>query len=136
MTGTAEPAEPNVPARRLRRAALCAATIALGLALRAFGPKFGLPFLVVKYCGSALWGVMVYWLAALLWPRASRLRIAAGAAVVALVVEFSRLWRYEALDAFRLTMAGALLLGRVFSLWNLVAYAAGIALALAIDATG
>ncbi len=27
------------------------------------------------------------------------------------------------LDAFRLTTAGALLLGRVFSLWNILAYA-------------
>ena len=118
----------------LRRAALCAATLAGGLALRGFGPKLGLPFLVVKYGGSALWGVMVFWLVALPWPRASGARVAGVAAAVAVVVEFSRLWHTEALDAFRLTLAGALLLGRVFSLWNLVAYAAGIALALAIDA--
>jgi Protein of unknown function (DUF2809) len=30
------------------------------------------------------------------------------------------------LDDFRLTTLGALLLGRVYSLWNMLAYAAGI----------
>jgi hypothetical protein len=37
------------------------------------------------------------------------------------------------LDAFRLTTSGALLLGRIFSLWNLVAYAIGIAFGVWID---
>jgi hypothetical protein len=134
MTIARKPHEIENRVPPLRRAALCAVTIACGLALRGFGPKLGLPFLIVKYGGSLLWGAMVFWLVALLWPRASRPKIAGAAATVAAVVEFSRLWHAETLDAFRLTLAGALLLGRVFSLWNLVAYAAGIALALAIDA--
>jgi hypothetical protein len=53
--------------------------------------------------------------------------------VIAIVVEFSRLVHTPWLDAFRLTTAGALLLGRIFSLWNLVAYAVGIAFGVWID---
>jgi len=40
---------------------------------------------------------------------------------------------YPGARRFRLTTAGALLLGRVFSLWNMVAYGGGIAWALALD---
>jgi hypothetical protein len=59
--------------------------------------------------------------------------MAAIALAIAVSVEFSRLYQTPALDEFRLTLAGKLLLGRVFSLWNIVAYAAGIGLGMAIE---
>ncbi|TIX89419.1 DUF2809 domain-containing protein [Rhizobium sp. P44RR-XXIV] len=108
-------------------------TIACGLALRRFGYAADLPFAVVKYGGSILWGAMVYWLLATLFVAVKPFKIAFGALILATAVEFFRLWHAPALDAFRLTTAGALLLGRVFSLWNIVAYAVGIAAALALD---
>ncbi len=108
-------------------------TIAAGLALRRYGYALNLPFAIVKYGGSLLWGAMVYWLLATIFVSSARFRIAMAALLVAVAVELFRLWHTPNLDAFRLTAAGALLLGRVFSLWNIVAYAAGIALALAID---
>lgn len=108
-------------------------TVACGLALRRFGYAAGLPFAVVKYGGSILWGAMVYWLLATIFVSPRRFRIAVAALLIAVVVELFRLWHTPDLDAFRLTAAGALLLGRVFSLWNIVAYAAGIALSLALD---
>ncbi|UWU23257.1 DUF2809 domain-containing protein [Rhizobium sp. CB3060] len=92
-----------------------------------------LPFVAVKYGGSLLWGAMVYWLLATLFVATGRFRIAAAALIVAVLVELFRLWHTPTLDAFRLTTAGALLLGRVFSLWNILAYAAGIAAALVLD---
>jgi hypothetical protein len=52
---------------------------------------------------------------------------------VAVAVELIRLVHTPWLDDFRLTLAGALLLGRIFSLWNLVAYAAGIVLGAVAD---
>jgi len=55
------------------------------------------------------------------------------AAPFAAAVEFSWLHRTPALDAFRLTAAGALPLGRVFSYWNILAYGAGIGLGAALD---
>lgn len=113
--------------------ALCLATIASGLILRRFGMGLGLPFGVVKYGGSLLWGTMVYLLLAVIALRRPASWLAILAALIALCVELSRLHHTPWLDAFRLTTPGALLLGRVFSLWNLAAYGAGIALGWATD---
>ncbi|MET4391228.1 hypothetical protein ABIB73_007017 [Bradyrhizobium sp. F1.4.3] len=68
-----------------------------------------------------------------LLPRLTRTQIAAIAAAIAVVVEFSRLVHAPWLDAFRLTTAGALLLGRIFSLWNLVAHLIGIVAGVWLD---
>lgn len=113
--------------------ALCLATITSGLLLRRFGMGLGLPFGIVKYGGSLLWGTMVYLLLAVLAVRRPATSLAILAALIALCVELSRLYHTPWLDAFRLTTPGALLFGRVFSPWNLVAYGAGIALAWGID---
>lgn len=115
---------------RLRLLAGTTLVIAAGLALRLL--ELGLPGPVVKWGGSVLWGAMVYGLVGLVLPR-PRGRIVAVAAAVALAVELFRLIHTPALDAFRLTLAGKLLLGRVFSPWNLVAYAAGILAARRVD---
>ena len=65
---------------------------------------------------------MVYWIAALLIPRWRPLRLAIVAALAAAVVELFRLIHTPALDTFRLTLAGRLLLGRVFSVFDIAAY--------------
>jgi hypothetical protein len=115
------------------RACLCVFIIVSGLALRAFGLPFGLPASVVKYGGSLLWGTMVFFLLAMLASNLSRPEIASIAAVVAICVELLRLVHFPWLDAFRLTLPGALLLGRVFSVWNMIAYGAGIGLGMWLD---
>ncbi|KEA07049.1 DUF2809 domain-containing protein [Agrobacterium sp. SHOUNA12C] len=109
-------------------------TIACGLVLRRFGYEAHLPFTVVKYGGSILWGSMVYFLLASIVVTAKPSKIAVAAVLIAICVEVFRLVHMPWLDAFRLMFAGALLLGRVFSLWNILAYATGIAAALALDA--
>lgn len=75
---------------------------------------------------------MVYFAVALLL-RGPTHRIAAVSAVIALVVEVSRLHHTPWLDDFRLTTAGALLLGRHFSFWNIAAYLIGIGLGVGVD---
>ncbi|MHB0770234.1 ribosomal maturation YjgA family protein [Bradyrhizobium sp. 5.13L] len=129
--------QPDQPVARLRtsliRAALALAVIACGLSLRWYGFSLGLPAFVVKYGGSLLWATMVFLLVAALLPRQTRTRIAVIAMTIAALVEFSRLVHTPWLDAFRLSTAGALLLGRIFSLWNLAAYAVGILLGICID---
>jgi len=123
----AQPDEPVVPRQRsLIRAALALAVIVSGLSLRWYGFPLGLPAFVVKYGGSLLWAAMVFLLIGVLLPRLTRTQLAAIAMVIAIVVEFSRLVHTPWLDAFRLSTAGALLLGRIFSLWNVVAYLIGI----------
>ncbi|TFW56568.1 DUF2809 domain-containing protein [Bradyrhizobium sp. MOS001] len=119
--------------RSLIRAALALVVIACGLSLRWYGFPLGLPAFVVKYGGSLLWATMVLLLVGVLLPGLSRSRLAAIAVAIAIAVEFSRLVHAPWLDAFRLTTAGALLLGRIFSLWNLVAYAVGVAFGVWID---
>lgn len=117
-----------------RRAGLLAAAcgvILAGLALRRFGYDIGLPFVVVKYGGSILWGSMVFLLVASLLPRGNGAAIVV-ACIVAVAVELTRLVHFPALDAFRATTAGALLLGRVFSLWNIACYLVGIGSAVFI----
>ncbi|MGO7093356.1 DUF2809 domain-containing protein [Rhizobium leguminosarum] len=118
---------------QLLRLAALFFVIVLGLVLRRFGYAAGLPFIVVKYGGSALWGAMVYLLVALFVTRSRPAVIAVTALFIAISVELFRLYHTPWLDAFRLTTAGALLLGRVFSLWNMLAYAIGIAAACAFD---
>lgn len=115
------------------RVGLCLAVIACGLALRGFGFRLGLPAFIVKYGGSLLWGTMVFFLVALLLPRRRWQQLALIALAIAVAVELFRLVHTPWLDSFRLTTAGALLLGRIFSVSNMVAYAAGIGLGAAMD---
>ena len=67
----------------------------------------------------------MYFLVALARPNAGSGWKLAAAVAIALSVEFSRLYHSPWLDEFRGTLAGALLLGRIFSPWNMVAYAIG-----------
>ena len=89
--------------------------------------------MIVKYGGSVLWATMVFFLVAIAAPhlramanrwdrshdRYKRRIVPAGSHAMA--------------RRFRLTLAGALLLGRIFSLWNLLAYGVGIMLGMMID---
>ena len=86
--------------------------IAVGLALRLV--SFGLPVFVVKYGGSVLWAAMVYLLLAALQPRREPWVLGLEAAIIAALVESSRLYHSPGLDAFRLSLAGKLLLGASF----------------------
>jgi len=110
---------------------LILATIAAGLTLRLV--HFGLPFAVTKYGGSFLWALMIYWIVLILRPRWPILRATLAAGVIATTVEGFKLYHVPWLDGFRLTLPGALLLGRVFSLWDLLAYSLAIAVGALAD---
>jgi Protein of unknown function (DUF2809) len=123
-------------AATVMRASLCLLIIVSGLGLRRFGPGLGLPFIFVKYGGSVLWGTMVFFLIAMAAPTRSPSAIALISATVAICVELFRLVHTPWLDDFRLTSLGALLIGRVFSPWNMLAYGAGIVLGMWLDRLG
>jgi hypothetical protein len=127
------PRKPTLAARLIARAFLCLSIIISGLALRGFGSNLGLPSFIVKYGGSVLWGTMVFFLVALAASRLSRWRVGLISASIAICVELFRLVHAPWLDAFRLTIAGALLLGRIFSPWNMLAYGVGIVMAMLLD---
>ena len=123
-------------AKLITRACICLSIIISGLALRTFGLGLGLPVAIVKYGGSMLWGAMVFFLVAIAASSLSRRSIALISASIAVCVELFRLVHAPWLDAFRLTLAGALLLGRIFSPWDILAYGAGIVLAMLLDRVG
>jgi carbon starvation protein CstA len=107
------------------------ATITAGLAVR-FSP-LGLPLFVVKYGGSMLWALMVYWIISALLPSWRLLTVALLAGTLATAVEFFKLYHLPMLDAFRLTLPGVLLLGRFFSVWDIGAYWLAIVIGAFVD---
>lgn len=108
--------------------------VATGLGVRALRPDADIPFFVWKYAGSALWATALYLAIGLVAPRLGPIRTTILSGLIAVAVEFSRLLDFAWLDAFRATLAGRLLIGKVFALSNLLAYAAGIIFGMAIDA--
>jgi len=114
-----------MPSRPLAVSALLIlGTVAAGLTLRL--AHLGLPFALTKYGGSFLWALMIYWIVSTLRPRWPIPRAALGAGLIATTVELFKLYRAPWLNLFRLTLPGALLLGRIFSIWDLIFYALAI----------
>jgi Protein of unknown function (DUF2809) len=118
---------------RMRRFYLIVAglLIAVGLVWRL--APLGMPAFPLKYGGSILWAAMVYFFVRTAWPSSLIRNASLIAMLIAVVVECVRLVHAPWLDAFRTTLPGALILGRIFSLWNLVAYGIGIVCAAATD---
>jgi hypothetical protein len=110
---------------RIKYALLTLFLIGAGLLVRS--PPLGLPHALAKYSGSIIWGSMVYAAIACLQPNRGLMRTAIAASLLAISIEFSQLWHTPALDAFRSTTIGVLLIGRFFSWWDIVAYLFGIA---------
>jgi hypothetical protein len=108
-------------------------TIPIGLAVRLL--PLHLPWFLYKYLGSTLWAVALYWFLATLLPKLRPRALATIAILIATVLEFSRLIPIAPIDAFRLTFAGKILLGRYFSLKNIAAYILAIALTAALDSS-
>ena len=109
---------------------VAAGLIGAGLALRLGPPLAGwhLPLALHHHGGGFLWGGLIYALVAAARPpgwRSIGCLLAALAIIVA--VESFRLVHAPVLDAFRLTIAGQWLLGRVFSAQNIVVDGLGAA---------
>jgi hypothetical protein len=106
-------------------------TIPIGLAVRLL--PLHLPWFLYKYLGSTLWAIALYWFLAAILPKLRPTALATFAILIATLVELSRLVPIAPLDAFRLTFAGKILLGRYFSIKNIIAYTLAIALTAALD---
>jgi hypothetical protein len=65
---------------------------------------------------------MVYWIVSTILPAWRILPVALLTGGIATAVEVFNLCHAPTLDAFRLTLPGALLLGRIFSVWDILAY--------------
>ena len=117
--------------RRLQALGWAALAIVVGLVWRL--APLHLPAFAYKYGGSMLYAAMIYWLLVAGFPRARVARVAASATLLCFVIEAFKLVHRPALDAFRMTLAGKLLLGRVFTVGALLAYAAAVCLVASLD---
>ena len=108
-------------------------TIPIGLAVRLL--PLGLPWFLYKYLGSILWAVALYWFLTAILPKLRPIAIATIAILIATLLELSRLIPIAPIDAFRLTFAGKILLGRYFSIKNIAAYILAIAFIAALDSS-
>jgi hypothetical protein len=111
--------------------ALMFVTVVAGLSIR-FAP-LGLPPCVVKYGGSMLWALIIYWIVSTLLYSWRTLSLALLTGVLATAIEFFKLYHSPAMDALRLTIPGILILGRVFSFWDILAYWVAISLGVLLD---
>jgi len=121
-------------ARRRQRAWSAVAivvTIAAGLASRKFAHVF--PAAVAKYPGDALWALMVFFGLGFIFPKAGSVPVGLGALGFSVAIEVLKLWQAPWLVQVRHTTVGHLVFGHVFSWQNLVAYAVGVSLGVAIE---
>jgi hypothetical protein len=106
-------------------------TTGAGLVLRMV--PLDLSPLVVKYGGSMLWALDIYWLVSTILSSGSLVGSAMIAGMLATAVEFLKLYHTPDLEAFRYTLPGTLLLGHSFSPLDIAAYWFAIALGALID---
>jgi hypothetical protein len=106
-------------------------TMIAGLAIRF--AHLGLPASIVKYGGSALWAMMIYWIASSILPSWRAMHVALFSGGLATSIEFLKLYHAPDLDGFRHTLAGQLILGRVFSFKDIAVYWIAIAIAAGLD---
>ena len=115
----------------LRYGVLATLTIAVGLLVHYGGGVLGPSARDVL--GDALWASMMFWLISAAAPGSRAWTRAAIAVAVCFGVEFSQLYRAPALDAWRATVPGHLILGSGFDPRDLLAYTAGVALSAVLD---
>ncbi|RFA08648.1 hypothetical protein B7R54_04940 [Subtercola boreus] len=120
------------PVRRRRRLALAvAALLTIGVGL---GVHFGASGAAADFAGDALYAVLVYLVVAAIAPRLRSVRVGAIAFGLCAAVECFQLTGVpQSISAG--FPAAALLLGSTFSPVDLLAYAAGIVVITALDAS-
>jgi hypothetical protein len=116
---------------RLTYLALAAGTIVVGLAVHRGGAALGpAPRDVL---GDMLWAAMIVWWTCVLAPAARSGTRGGMALAICLAVELSQRVHAPALDAVRATTLGHLVLGSDWDPRDLVAYAAGVVVAVLVD---
>ena len=112
-------------------ALLMLAAITIGLASRRGYVPF--PAVLGNYPGDALWAWVVLLCVAWVRPSIARTKLACLSLLIAFAIEFLQLYQAPWMQALRANKLAYLVLGNGFDPLDLVAYAAGIALGLAVD---
>lgn len=120
------------PERRpLLQLAATVLVIALGLASRAF-PQW-VPDSLGKYPGDALWAMMIVFGLGMVATRMRTWQLALWSLLICFAVEFSQLYQAPWIVELRSHALGHLVLGSFFGWFDLIAYAAGVAVAAIVD---
>ena len=107
------------------------AVVAVGLASRRGYVPF--PAVLGNYPGDALWAWVVLLCVAFVRPALSRGKLVAWSLVMAFTIEFLQLYQTPWMQALRANKLAYLVLGNGFDPLDLLAYAAGVAVASAVD---
>ena len=118
--------------RRLLQVGAAVAVIALGLASRAF-PQY-LPAALGKYPGDALWAMMIVFALGAIATRMRTWQLALWSLLICFGVEFGQLYQAPWIVELRSHTLVHLVLGSTFGWGDLLAYAAGVAVAALVDA--
>jgi hypothetical protein len=123
--------DPVAARSRWRYAVAVGATIAAGLASRAYAAQ--LPWWLAKNAGDALYATMVFGGGGFIAPRARTSRVALAAVAWCFAIELTQRYRAPWLDAVRATTPGRLVLGQGFHAFDLVCYVIGVGLGVALE---
>jgi Protein of unknown function (DUF2809) len=115
----------------MRYIVLALVTIAVGLIVYLAGSV--LPPVVRDVLADALWAMMMVWWISAAAPRLPLRTRSLAALVVCVAVELSQRYHTPFLDAARRTLAGHLILGSGYDPRDLIAYAAGVVVAVVVD---
>jgi hypothetical protein len=113
------------------RIVLLVLTVVVGLGSRRLGSF--LPDFLVAYAGDTSWALALYLFLGLILPRWTTGRLAALTLFLSLLVEVSQLYHAPGIDSIRQTAVGGLILGFGFLWSDLVCYAAGVGLGVALE---
>ncbi|HUV85073.1 MAG TPA: DUF2809 domain-containing protein [Methanosarcinales archaeon] len=105
--------------------------IILGLASRRYGEL--LPAWLAAYSGDVLWGLVVYFIVGFLLPKQKIRYVALTAIVFSTLIEISQFYHAPWIDAIRSNRLGGLILGYGFLWSDIVCYAFGITVGVAIE---
>jgi NO-binding membrane sensor protein with MHYT domain len=115
-----------------RRFYLIAVIVIIGLGI-ASRKIMGFPYPVYEYAGDILWGMNLYMVFRLIFPRENIPMITFISFTTSVLVEFSQLYHAPWIDSFRDTFIGAMLLGYGFLWSDILCYAIGTALGVITD---
>ena len=91
------------------------------------------PYFVVVYVADAVWATMLYFLAIVIFPKLSPLKLFALCMAGTWLVEFSQLYQADWINDVRHWGYMGILLGYGFRVEDLIAYSAGILAGLLVD---
>ncbi len=110
---------------------LIALACLLGIGSRRYA--HALPWFLAAYAGDTLWALAAFLGIGLILPRASTRKIAILAMTFSVAIELSQLYHAPWIDSIRNTTIGGLTLGFGFLWSDLVCYAFGVGLGVAIE---